>query len=224
MDGDDLRCSAFDVMYTQAAWPVLAEALRNVEAGDGRLMRELVDGNYGRRPDGSYAPFYDAYFAVTALDQDYPRTVRPFLEAGRHSQSLFDHFWFNSGYNELPQGISPYESRDVFRGPFRHSAAAPPAFVIGGTHDPATPYRWSRRLVADLGNARLVKVRGNGHGAVTALDPCVLVPMLAYLEDGTPPEEGLTCRRPAPFPAATATAARSSNRQEALNRWTRLIR
>ena len=224
VDGDDLRSSAFDVMYSQADWPVLADALRNVEAGDGRLMRELVDGNYARRPDGSYVPFYDAYFAVTALDQDYPRTVRPFLDAGRHSHSLFDHFWYNSGYNELPQGISPYESRDVFRGPFRHSAAAPPAFVIGGTHDPSTPYRWSKRLAADLGNARLVTVRGNGHGALTELDPCVLVPMLAYLEDGTPPEKGLTCRRPAPFPALAASAARSSNREEALERWTRLSR
>ena len=224
VDGDDLRGSAFDVMYSQSAWPLLAAALRDVEAGDGRLMRELVDGNYGRRPDGSYSPFYDAYFAVTALDQNYPRRVRPFLEAGRHSYSLFDHVWFNSGYNELPQGLSPYESRDVFRGPFRHSPSGPPAVVIGGTHDPATPYTWSRRLVADLGNARLIRVRGNGHGTITSLDPCVVAPVLAYLESGTPPEEGLTCRRPAPFPDAVAASARSSNRQRALARWAALVR
>jgi pimeloyl-ACP methyl ester carboxylesterase len=161
VDGDDLRVAAFGMTYTQASWPLFAEALRGVEAGDGRLMREFVDGDYARRPDGSYSPFYDVYLAVTALDQDYPRSVRPFLEAGRHSYSLFDHAWYNSGYNELPQGISPYESRDVFRGPFRHAAGSAPAVVIGGTHDPATPYKWARRLTADLGNARLVKVRGN---------------------------------------------------------------
>jgi pimeloyl-ACP methyl ester carboxylesterase len=185
-------------------------------------MREIVDGGYHRRSDGSYEPFYDAYFAVTALEQDYPRGVAPFLEAGRHSYSLFDHAWFNSGYNELPQGLSPAESRDVFRGPFRHAAGATPAFVIGGTHDPATPYKWAKRLTADLGNARLVTVRGNGHGTITSLDPCLLVPVLAYLETGTPPEEGLTCHRPAPF--EEAVAARSPSRESALDRWAGMIR
>jgi pimeloyl-ACP methyl ester carboxylesterase len=227
VDGDDLRWVAYDSMYSQSVWPPFAAALRGVEAGDGQLMRQLVDDSYGRRPDGSYDPTYDAYFAVTSLDQDYPRNVQPFLEAGRHSYSLFDHVWFNSGYNELPQGISPYESRDVFRGPFRHSPASPPAFVIGGTHDPATPYKWSRRLAADLGNARLVTVRGNGHGTITELNPCVVGPVLDYLENGTPPADGLTCHRPPPFStpgAAVASAARSDKRDRALERWSQLVR
>jgi pimeloyl-ACP methyl ester carboxylesterase len=224
VDGDDLRAVAFDALYTQAAWPLFAQALRDVEAGDGTLMRELVDDFYDQRPGDPSAPLWDAYFAVTAVDQDYPRSVRPFLEAGRHSFSLFDHFWFNSGYDELPQGLSPYESRDVFRGPFRHAPGAPPAFVVGGTHDPATPFKWAKRLTADLGNARLVTVRGNGHGTITSLDPCLLLPVLDYLENGTPPEQGLTCHRPAPFAEAVAAAARSSARERALARWGRLIR
>jgi pimeloyl-ACP methyl ester carboxylesterase len=221
VDGDDLRFVAYDSMYDQAEWPGLATALSSAAAGDGRPLRELVDSAYRRRADGSYEPFWDAYFGVTALDQDYPGRIQSFLEAGRHSYSLFDHLWFNSGYNELPQGISPYESRDVFRGPFRNAGAAP-ALVIGGTHDPATPYHWAKRLVADLGNARLVTVRGNGHGTITSLDPCVLVPMLTYLETGTPPDEGLTCHRPAPFPAATP--ARATSRSIALQRWQGLVR
>jgi TAP-like protein len=70
--------------------------------------------------------------------------------------------------------------------------------------------------VADLGNARLVTARGNGHGTVTSLDPCLVGPVLAYLETGTPPAEGLTCRRPAPFADAS--------RQAALASWAAMVR
>jgi hypothetical protein len=92
----------------------------------------------------------------------------------------------------------------VFRGPFRHSPSAPPALVIGGTYDPATPYRWTKRLAADLGNARLLTARGNGHGAITTLAPCILAPVLAYLEEGTLPPESTTCTLPNLFAAASA--------------------
>jgi pimeloyl-ACP methyl ester carboxylesterase len=204
LDGDDVRAAAAHAVYGATRWPRLASGLREAEAGDGTILRGLADNFYDRRPDGSQGTLYDVYFAVTALDQDYPRHVAPFLEAGRHAFSLFDNFWFNSGYNELPQGISPYESRDVFRGPFRHTHGAPPALVIGGTHDPATPYRWSKRLVADLGNARLLTARGNGHGAITALSPCVVGHVLGYLEEGVLPAEGTTCTLPGPFEEAQA--------------------
>ena len=56
--------------------------------------------------------------------------------------------------------------------------------VIGGTHDPATPYRWAKRLVADLGNARLLTYRADGHGAITDLNGCIIGWSLAYLEAG----------------------------------------
>jgi pimeloyl-ACP methyl ester carboxylesterase len=207
LDGDDVRAAAFQAIYTAARWPQLAAGLREAEAGGGSILRAFADNFYDRRPDGSQGTLWDVYFAVTALDQDYPTRVAPFLEAGRHAFSLFDNFWFNSGYYELPQGLSPYESRDVYRGPFRHPSSAPPALVIGGTHDPATPYRWAKRLAADLGNARLLTARGNGHGATTTLAPCIVAPVLAYLEQGTLPPEGAACTLPDPFAAAGRAAS-----------------
>jgi pimeloyl-ACP methyl ester carboxylesterase len=202
LDGDDVRAAAMQAIYGAARWPQLAAGLREAEAGDGTILRAFADDFYDRLPDGSQGRLWDVYFAVTALDQDYPTRVAPFLEAGRHAFSLFDNFWFNSGYDELAQGLSPYESRDVFRGPFRHAPSALPALVIGGTYDPATPYRWSKRLVADLGNARLLTARGSGHGAITSLSPCIVAPVLAYLEEGVLPPEGTTCTLPDPFAAA----------------------
>jgi len=35
--------------------------------------------------------------------------------------------------------------------------------------------------------------RGDGHGVLTSGDPCVLGPLLAYLEDQTLPNPGARC-------------------------------
>jgi hypothetical protein len=71
--------------------------------------------------------------------------------------------------------------------------------VIGMTHDPNTPYAWAKRLTADLGNARLLTLRGDGHDILSSLNPCILGQALLYLEDGTLPPVGATCQREPPF-------------------------
>ena len=95
---------------------------------------------------------------------------------------------------ELPLGLSPVRGRP-FRGPFVNSPAAGTALVIGMTHDPNTPYAWAKRLTADLGNARLLTLRGDGHDILSSLNPCILGQSLLYLEEGTLPEVGATCRQ-----------------------------
>jgi len=90
-------------------------------------------------------------------------------------------------------GLVPVSDEDAFFGPFRNSSKANPVLVIGTTHDPYTPYVWAKRLTHDLGNARLLTYRGDGHGAITDLNPCVVGNMLAYLEDGVLPPHDASC-------------------------------
>jgi hypothetical protein len=40
--------------------------------------------------------------------------------------------------------------------------------VVATTYDPATPYRGAKNLIRDLGNARLLTQRGDGHTAYPA--------------------------------------------------------
>jgi hypothetical protein len=97
--------------------------------------------------------------------------------------------------------------KGVYRGPFRHSPAAPAALVIAGTHDPATPYVWGPRYVAQLGNARLLTYRGDGHGSLTEFNPCVLQAAIGYLNDLSLPAPGASCTQQIPaFPAGAASA------------------
>jgi pimeloyl-ACP methyl ester carboxylesterase len=52
-----------------------------------------------------------------------------------------------------------------FHQPFRSSA---PVLVLAGEFDPVTPPRYAEAIAAGLGNARLLKLRGQGHGVMNA--------------------------------------------------------
>jgi pimeloyl-ACP methyl ester carboxylesterase len=209
VDGDDLRAAAIQAVYAKQLWPVLAAALAQAQAGDGTLVRRLVDVFYGRNPDGTYDPLLDRYFTISALEQRYPRDIATYLDAGEDSWQSFDHFWFNSGYVELAWGLYPVRPRGAFYGPFRAARRATPTLVVATTYDPATPYRGSVQLVRDLGNARLLTMRGDGHTAYGGNSRCIDRAVDAYLEDLVVPARGTTCRQEVPFAAPQATAARA---------------
>jgi hypothetical protein len=188
LDGDDARIAAMVGLYSSADWPGLADAIAQARGGDGAALRGLADEWYG---DGLFAA--DLMAVTQALDQRYPDRVGPFLRAGRHAASLFPHFALNSGYSELSFGLMPVDDRSAFHGPFSNSRRSGTALVIGTRHDPYTPYAWAKRLTADLGDARLLTFRADGHGSITSLNPCIVGHLLAYLEAGALPEKGATC-------------------------------
>jgi hypothetical protein len=160
-----------------------AAALSSAQAGDGSALRDLTDQiAYERTPEWRY-----------------PNRIGPFLEAGRHAAGLFEHTYLNSGYSELPIGLSSIKPQGAYRGSFRHHTGATPALVIGTNHDTWTPFAWARRLVADLGNAWFLTFRGDGHDALTSFSPCIVGAMLGYLEEGALPAPGSACRRDPPF-------------------------
>ena len=132
-----------------------------------------------------------------------------YLEAGDHSWGLFDHAHWNHGYTELAWGLWPVEPRGVFRGPFKAARNSPTVLVVGTTYDPATPYRGSVRLARELGNARLLTMRGDGHTAYGGNSECIDRAVDAYFEQGVVPAEGTSCRQEVPFEAPTERQARA---------------
>ena len=50
---------------------------------------------------------------------------------------------------------------DAYDGPWNRSRT--PILVINAVHDPITPIWGAEAAVAELGNARLLKVNGEGH-------------------------------------------------------------
>jgi pimeloyl-ACP methyl ester carboxylesterase len=200
VDGDDVRAAAFLGMYAKQLWPVLAQALSEAAAGDVTGIRLLADAFYGRLEDGTYDPFSDQYVAIQALDARWPDDVDAYLEAGEHSYRQHDHFWIND-YGNMAFGLWPVKPRGAYFGEVRNPSWAATALVIGTKYDPATPYKWAQALTADLRNARLLTMRGDGHTAYLNGSPCVDAAVEAYLEHRRLPSEGTVCRQQLPFEA-----------------------
>jgi pimeloyl-ACP methyl ester carboxylesterase len=198
--GDDLRNFMVTDVYNKVFWAEIAQGLVEAAAGDASLVRLIVDNViYGEQPDGSFDPGLDRYFTLSALEQRYSDDPDVYFAQGRRSYNLFDHVWFNAGYVELNWGLFPVKPKGAFRGPFVANPDATPTLVVGTTYDPATPYRGSKALARQLGNARLLTMRGDGHTAYGGNSPCIDAAVEAYLLELTVPAAGTSCRQDVPF-------------------------
>jgi pimeloyl-ACP methyl ester carboxylesterase len=214
VDGDDIIFGAASELYAKQFWPELAQALSEAaNNNDATLLRQLADGFYGRNDDGTFGPGNDRYFTIGAAEQQYPRNTDVYFSAGKRSWSEHEHTFWNNGYVELNYGLWPYRDKDAYLGPFHIPNSAVTPLVVGTTYDPATPYRGAKNLVRDLGNARLLTMRGDGHTAYAGNSPdCIDPAVEAYINDGTLPAPGTSCKQEVPFvqPQQTAQALKVS--------------
>jgi pimeloyl-ACP methyl ester carboxylesterase len=190
VDGDDVRTAAGEMLFDPARWQALADALVAAAGGDGAAIQAIADG----ATDNELA--LDTFIANRAVSSRYPRDVDAYADNIAHRNGLLDHFWAQSTFVDLVARLWPARATDRFDKDFENPASAPTILVIGGTHDPATPYQWAQRMVDDLGNARLFTYRSDGHGAINDGNPCVVVPVIQYLTDATQlPPEGASCEQ-----------------------------
>jgi pimeloyl-ACP methyl ester carboxylesterase len=218
--GDDIRGAGTAAMYSKFSWGDLADGLAKASHGDGSKIRQLVDENfYGRdQQTGQYDPLNDRYFILGANEQKYRRgDVGSYLEAGEDCWELFDHVYDNCGYVELNYGLWPVQAHDVFRGPFRVPKSAATPLVVDTTYDPATPYRGGQLLARDLGNARLLTMKGDGHTAYGNGSPDCIDPAVEnYLVNRVLTPPGKKCQQEVPFekPEEAAAKQRSAAQQQ----------
>ncbi len=209
--GDDIRGAAFAELYAKFLWGDLAKALADASHGDGSGIRQMIDEDwFGRNDDGTFDPGGDRYFTITAADQTYDhRNLGRYFDIGDNAWGMFDHFYVNNGYSELNYGLYPVQGRDVFKGPFHVPHSSPTILVVDTTYDPATPYRGGKRLARDLGQTRLLTMRGDNHTAYQGNSPCIDQNVEFYLIDLAVPPAGTTCRQDVPFEAPADVQAQS---------------
>ncbi|MFW3171253.1 alpha/beta hydrolase [Geodermatophilus sp. CPCC 206100] len=219
VSGDEIRIATSSLLYAKQAWGLLGQALSQAAAGDGSLVRAVVDDTYGRQPDGTFSPGGDRYFTIGAAEQRYPQgDLGVYLDRGAESWASFPHFWYNTGYAEINYALWPVHDEDAFAGPFDVPASSPTPLVIGTTYDPATPYSGALELVADLGNARLLTMEGDGHTAYGGNSGCIDAATEAYLAAVTLPGEGTVCQQEVPFTAPQPVPADAGTATERLLR------
>jgi pimeloyl-ACP methyl ester carboxylesterase len=205
VDGDDVLAGTVVALYNKFNWPFLARALAAADNdNDGTALRILADAFYARNDDGSYDPISDRYFTIGATEQQYPRRLSTYFKAGKRSWTEHWHTFWNNGYDELNYGLYPYRDRDAYLGPFRIPDRAATPLVVATTYDPATTYRGALNLVRDERNARLLKVRGDGHTAYGNGSPCADSAIETYLITGALPPAGTVCTQEVPFEQSAA--------------------
>jgi pimeloyl-ACP methyl ester carboxylesterase len=192
--GDVARLAIVIPMYVPDIWPVLADALSAAQQGDGSILEALADAANGRDLNGHYDPSGDQFYAIYAVDGAWPADVSVYAGEGRQAFEAFPHFFFNHGFSELQWGELRVPANGPATGPFRNPRSAPTTLVVGNTHDPATPLLDARALTAELGNARLLTMDGDGHTA-SYFDngACIDDAVTAYFEDLTLPARGTVC-------------------------------
>jgi hypothetical protein len=73
------------------------------------------------------------------------------------------------------------------------AAGARPILVVGGLHDPATPYQWAVALSRRLSSGVLVSWNGDSHTAYMQGSSCVDNTVDAYLLSLRTPRSGTVC-------------------------------
>ena len=169
-DGRDVNAAVLDiatisVLYTEADWPLLGDALANAAQGDGAALLDLADYWVGRDKDGTFSSSYDAFGIIecasgtSAYEPDEPEAL--FERLRREAP------WFSRNYTVDDMGLScdeTYGDPEIFEVKVESSI---PIVVLGGANDPATPMRWSEELVGRLGDtARLAVFNGEGHAHI----------------------------------------------------------
>ncbi|MFJ9637330.1 alpha/beta hydrolase [Streptomyces sp. NPDC101178] len=179
-------------MYDEAAWPQLREALTGAQRSDGSGLLSLADSYYERGPDGKYANLMFANAAVNCLDLppafDGPDAVEKAVPDFEQASPVFGRgfAWASLNCAYWPTKATGTPHRTEAKG-------ADPIVVVGTTRDPATPYKWSEALAAQLDSGTLLTYDGDGHTAYGRGSDCIDTAINTYLLDGTPPTNAKKC-------------------------------
>jgi pimeloyl-ACP methyl ester carboxylesterase len=198
--GHELNEVTLAALHSKRSWRSLAVALSGLQTGDPGALLALRSEVIGPGAD----LLLDIFESYTSVERRYPRRIHRYLDFAEHEFVVAPHFAtsFLGAFEEVRHLFWPVKARGAFYGPFRNPPSAAPVLVLHTTHDPATPYAWGRRVVRRLGNARLLTVRGDGHGILTQLNVCALGAAIAYLDHGELPPRGATCEQDIPFAAS----------------------
>ncbi|MEV6651343.1 alpha/beta hydrolase [Streptomyces sp. NPDC051219] len=182
-------------LYSQESWPLLTDALREAERGDGTRLLRLADSYNNRDDNGHYSTGHHAQRAVSCADAK-DRVTADEVRA-RH---LAD-------FTKVSPAFGPYLAWDLAgwcaswpvagesETPEVNAPGAAPILVVGGTGDPATPYEGAQRMAEELGRGVGVQItyKGEGHGAYTTGNACIADAVDPYFLEGRVPVSGTTC-------------------------------
>jgi len=134
----------------------------------------------------------DAFYAIQCADSLVPTSDAVYHNLAITEDQQVPGFGRLIVYDMMPCATWPTMHTDAYDGPWNRSRT--PILVINAVHDPITPIWGAEAAVDELGNARLLKVNGDGHTSMF-VEPSVCRDdaELAYLVSLQLPAKGTTC-------------------------------
>jgi pimeloyl-ACP methyl ester carboxylesterase len=134
----------------------------------------------------------DAYYAIQCADSLVPTSDAVYHNLAITEDQKVPGFGRLIVYDMMPCASWPTMHTDAYDGPWNRSRT--PILVINAVHDPITPIWGAEAAVAELGDARLLKVNGDGHTSMF-VEPsiCRDDAELAYLVSLQLPAKGTIC-------------------------------
>ena len=185
-------------LYSRDSWDLLATAFEqgidgNFETSDYQpLFLVFADAYHGRDASGEYTNNTDAFQAINCLD--YSGAEKTFEQAAAEAEELAEHapifgphMSYSSGCNGWP--FEPAEPVGEIT-----AEGSDPIVVTSLTSDPATPLHFSHELAEQLDNSIHITVEGEGHGAYSPENECIVEAIDGYILDDELPEDGLVCQ------------------------------
>ena len=158
----------------------------------------MADGYNGRKYDGSYKDNQnDANVIINCLDWQQVQSndaIRIASAEFAKVAPVFGPYVAFSGItcNILNQAIGR-TAINSDQNTVQIESTATPVLIIGTTHDPATPYAWSKALAAYIKGSRLITLRGEGHTGYGRGSACIDNAVDTYLTTGLIPKKNLIC-------------------------------
>ena len=193
----DLFFGIVTPLYSRDSWELLALAFEQGIAHDYEtsdyqpLFLVFADAYHGRDSSGEYSNNTDAFNAINCLD--YTATNKTFEQAAEEAEELAEnapifgpHMSYSSGCNGWP--VDPAEPIGT-----TDAEGSDPIVVTNLTSDPATPIHFSHQLADQLDNSIHITVEGEGHGAYSADNECIVDAIDNYILDEELPEDGMVC-------------------------------
>ena len=170
------------------AYPRLTRTVEAAMNGNGRALLKAADGLTGRKENGWETSAY-AFPAIRCVDQR-DAGVAATEDTRKKVAEKAPVFGGNMGSDLVCERWTASSAPNLKL----TGKGAAPILVVGSTGDSATPYQQAVSMAKQLESGHLLTYDGPGHGSVIAGNACVDETITAYLEDGTLPEDGKTCR------------------------------
>lgn len=193
----DLFYGIITPLYSQDSWELLALAFEQAMEGDYKnsdyrpLFLYFADTYHGRDESGEYSNDTAAFNAINCLD--FTGEEKTYDQAAQEAEALAEdapifgkYLSYSAGCNGWPvDPIEPVEETDA--------EGSDPIVVTGLTSDPATPIHFSHELADELDNSIHITVEGEGHGAYSKENDCIVDAIDGYILEDELPEDEMVC-------------------------------